>query len=109
MGPLGYSRDVVTERIAARVRRDFGVGADEILRRLESLQLPLIESQGPAGLERVQAAIVVLARGDAERFERDAKVAERDWRDVLVAAGLASFDWPGILDDELGEGEPWPS
>ena len=100
---------MVTARVAARVRRDFGPAADEILRRLESLELPLIESQGPAGVERVQAAIVVLARGDAERFERDAKFAERDWRDVLVAAGLANFDWPGKLDDELGKGEPWPS
>ena len=94
---------MIPERLVRRVRRDFGTRADEILRRLESLQLPLIEKQGTDGLERVQAAIVLAARGDEARFERNAALAERDWRDILVAAGLAQGDWPGMLDDELGE------
>ena len=103
---VGYARDVVTDRLAARVRMDFGESADEILRRLESLQLPLIESQGETGLERVQAAIVLLAGGDFNRFDKEAR---RDWRDVLVASGLGNEGWPGILDEALGKGESWRS
>jgi hypothetical protein len=56
---------------------------------LASLDLRLAEKQS---LDRIQAAIVVLASADLPRFQRATKLAERDWRDVLVAAGLADGD-----------------
>jgi len=59
----------------------------------------LAEKQSP---ERIQAAVIIIADGDVHRFERAVELAERDWRDVLVAGWLANGDWPGRLDEELG-------
>jgi hypothetical protein len=82
------------------VRRDFPPApANRALSRLSNLQLALAEKQS---LERIQAAIVLLSAGDLYRFERAARLAEADWRDVLVAAGLAQPDWPARLDHALG-------
>jgi hypothetical protein len=81
------------------VRRDFGAAADAVLARLASLDPPLA---GKQSRERIQAAIVLLAGGDPAELERAAALAEIDWRDVLVAAGLAHEDWPERLDAELG-------
>ena len=91
---------MVSRRLEAKVRRDFAAtAADETLRRLEALTLPLAERQSR---ERIQAAIVLLAGGDRDRFDRYAGLAEADWRDVLVFSGLGEGDWPARLDDELG-------
>ncbi|WP_233225584.1 hypothetical protein, partial [Amycolatopsis sp. CA-126428] len=54
------------------------------------------------GSERVQAAIVLLARGSIRRFRDAVTLSTQDWRDVLVAADLAHDDWPARLDQELG-------
>jgi hypothetical protein len=47
--------------------------------------------------ERIQAAVVLLAGGDSRRF-----LSAADWRDVLVAAGLAGADWRDRLAVALG-------
>jgi hypothetical protein len=87
------------------VRSDFdSTSVEVVLNRLTELDLPFIESD--EGRERVQAAIVLIARGRYEDFERAAALAETDWRDVLVAAGLANGDWPERLDDKLGKTQP---
>jgi len=59
---------------------------------------------GPMTTERVQTAVVSLSAGDMDRFEDELDLARRDWRDVLVAAGLAGEDWAQRLDDLLGPG-----
>jgi hypothetical protein len=90
----------VSRRLEARIRRDFRPPGDaEALGRLASLELSLAEKQS---LERIQAAIVLLAAGDAEKLFEAAAHAERDWRDVLVWSGLAAGDWEARLDAELG-------
>jgi RimJ/RimL family protein N-acetyltransferase len=96
-----YERDTrpVSDRLAARVRRDFGEDAQRRLERLATLELPLAEKQSR---ERIQAAIVLAAAGDADAFDYAVSLAERDWRDVLVGAGLGNGDWPARLTDELG-------
>jgi hypothetical protein len=92
--------EAVSPRLETKVRRDFPAApAARALHRLATLQLPLAEQQS---LERIQAAVVLLAAGDLYRLERAATIAETDWRDVLVAAGLANLDWPAMLDDALG-------
>lgn len=55
--------------------------------------------------ERVQAAIVIYANGDLERFGQAVELAATDWRDLLIAAGLADDDWPQVLDRDLGPTE----
>jgi hypothetical protein len=77
------------------------VGSVEpVLTRLAGIRLPFIETASQR--ERVQAAVVIVAAGSYPAFERAADRAERDWRDVLVAAGLANEDWPEQLERELG-------
>jgi hypothetical protein len=88
-------------RLSRRVRRDFPEpgSADEVLRLLSGL---VWFPDHPAHSERVQAAVVILARGNVGRLKANLSLATTDWRDVLVAAGLANEDWPSRLDAELG-------
>jgi hypothetical protein len=82
------------------VRSDFSaVAAEDALRRLRALDLALAEEQSS---ERIQAAIVLLATGNPYKFEYYAKLAEADWRDVLVFSRLGNEGWPARLDNELG-------
>ena len=100
MDPKRYVSSVVSRRLEARVRSDFSPAeTDAALRRLEALNLALAEKQS---LERIQAAVVLLADGDPEKLERCARLAEVDWRDVLVFSGLGNGDWPARIDEELG-------
>ena len=89
----------VSRRLEARVRRNFaGDVADVVLARLAALSPARAEKQSA---ERIQAATVLLAEGDLEKFEHAAQRAELDWRDVLVWSGL-SVGWRARLDEELG-------
>jgi RimJ/RimL family protein N-acetyltransferase len=88
-----------TERLVRRVRRDFPDEADDIVERLTNLALPLAEEQSR---ERILAAVVLAAHGDRMTLDWGMRMATRDWRDVLVGAGLANLDWPARLDRELG-------
>jgi hypothetical protein len=92
---------VVSKRLEARVRNDFpSATAEDVLRRLGSLNL------GTSGRkqdnERIQAAIVLLSAGDPDKLDYNVKLAETDWRDVLVFSGLGDEDWSTRLDTALG-------
>jgi hypothetical protein len=90
----------VSQRIEQRVRRDFdAASAEAVLNRLATMGPPLLESED--GRERVQAAIVLLAGGRYSVFEQQAALAEVDWRDVLLAAGLGDEDWREQLQTRL--------
>ena len=83
-----------TARLAARVRRDFPDpgSANAIINDLRDLK----------AVERLQAAIVLWARGDRERFRDSLALVKVDWRDVLVRGGLEHDGWQRDLDAELG-------
>lgn len=83
--------DGVSTRLVRRIRRDFP-NADQALSIVASCHAD----------ERVQAAVVLWARGDQARLADAARLAQEDWRDVLVRAGLAEDDWRTRLDDALG-------
>ncbi|WP_233521588.1 hypothetical protein [Streptomyces triticagri] len=72
------------------------------MRLLEAL--PEVAGYDPRmlGSERVQAAVVLAARGSVRGFVDAVQLARLDWRDLLMAAGLAHRDWPERLDAELG-------
>jgi hypothetical protein len=95
------SAAMADDRLARRVRSDFPTGsAEDVLRRLT--ELAISSSDTAHWSERVQAAVVLCAGGDFTRFTWAYELALTDWRDVLVAAGLADEDWPDKLDRELG-------
>lgn len=89
-------------RLQRRIRRDFPEpgSAPEIMRLLDDL--PRRTGEEIHGSERVQAAIILLARGSVQRFRDAVTLSTQDWRDLLVAADLAHNDWPDRLDWELG-------
>ncbi|MFI0979710.1 hypothetical protein ACH4SP_22255 [Streptomyces sp. NPDC021093] len=91
-------------RLERRIRHDFPDpgSALEILRMLEELPDAAGYDAKHFGSERVQAAIVLLARGEAQKFHEAVRLAKTDWRDLLVAADLAHANWPDRLDTELG-------
>ena len=93
---------MVSGRVAARVREQFA-DAEPVLALLDGLRLPFIDDD-PVGRERVQAAVVLAAQGDPQWVLEQAVLAERDWRDVLVNAGLANAGWESVLDAEFGVG-----
>jgi len=92
----------VSDRLLNRVRADFEPNAvTEVLEQLARIpeSLPLGDTQDP---ERMQAALVIPARGNLKAFLGLVSLANRDWRDALVGAGLGYGDWPERLDELLG-------
>jgi len=51
--------------------------------------LPGYESSDPTGLERVRFAVLKLSEGDLDKFDSALKMANTDWRDVLMCADFA--------------------
>jgi len=96
----------VKEATTRRFRAEAWARATEVL---QSLALPLIdEANRQTERARVQLAMIKLAAGDVDALERLARMASRDWRDVLVAAGLANGNWRQVLaaDGYLTPAEP---
>lgn len=52
--------------------------------------LPLISAQGALGIERVRCAVLLMSEGSLEKLNAAVRLANDDWRDVLVAAGFAN-------------------
>jgi len=94
---------IPSARLQRRIRADFGPDASEILEAVCSVpeSLPLADRHDS---ERLQAALVLPARGSAADFTKRLRLARANWRDALVAAGLADEDWRHKLDAELGSG-----
>lgn len=92
----------VTPRLERRVLRDYDPQtAAQVLEALAGIpeSLPLAEKQGA---ERLQASVVLGHDANWAAVTRRLILVRRDWRDGLVAAGLAQPDWPERLDDALG-------
>ncbi|MFS8101310.1 hypothetical protein LFM09_29710 [Lentzea alba] len=100
LGSVGAPPGSVSERVATRVRRDFPKHADEALQELATTY----GSRGPGG-ERIQAAVVLAAKGDLRRLKSAVRGSHRDYRDTLMGAGEAHAhdDWPEVLRREFPE------
>ena len=88
----------MTPRLARWIGEHCPGRGDLIVRRLSQLSVPLQDEPE----ERILAAVAMLGEGDPRRFEEAVRLAQLDWRDVLVAAGLADGRFPARLDDLLG-------
>ncbi|MDI1319123.1 MAG: hypothetical protein PSW75_02875 [bacterium] len=65
-----------------------------VLEKLAATQLPLDQGGPPP---RVHIAVLWLSQGNLPKLEDALAVAATDWRDSLVAAGLAHANWRSIL------------
>ena len=70
--------------------------ADEVIAALDRSDLSL----GLMSADRVHLAILLISKGDMRLFQVALSQATQDWRDTLVAAGLADDGWPGVLRQE---------
>lgn len=87
--------ELVRNEVAARF------SANEVplvLARLAGTELPFLDGAARSrGRDRVHLAILMRADGSYHRFEASLALAARDWRDLLVSAGLAGENWPEVL------------
>lgn len=90
---------MVSLRLQRFVRAQFV--ADEVDDVLLSL-MGMGESGGRPASERVQAAAVIVSRGDIDKLGEAIELARIDWRDLLVMGGLEYEDWADKLDRLLG-------
>ena len=103
-------RRLLTPRVLALLARDYPAeDVPGIRERLEQLDLgPWKTPATDDGRERVIAAIVILGRGDLDRLDHAIDRATRDWRDVLVWAGLGQGDWAARIDERFGPADAEP-
>ena len=101
LGSVGAPPRPVSARIAARVRRDFAPKlVDEALQELSTTC-----GSDDEGGERIQAAVVLSAKGDLRRLEAEVRESHLDYRDTLMGAdrALAGGDWREVLQREFPE------
>ena len=74
----------------------------QVLRRRSRAASPTwTQMRSDARTQRIQAAMVLASDRKWERFMRVFRLLTVDWRDLLVAGGLADGDWPALLNVEL--------
>lgn len=77
----------------------------EAARLLLELQKNFSEhDEGAFGLDRVRSSILKLSRGDLEQMRKALRLGQRDYRDLLTAAGFGGID--SHLDWEPQPGRP---
>jgi len=89
----------VTPRIARFVEANF----DDAALVLDALRDWKISYEDELPGERLTAAVVLFADGSLEGVDEAFALAETDWRDLLVAAGVAHADYEDVLRRRLGE------
>jgi hypothetical protein len=91
---------VVTPRVERYVRRHFEETDAELV--LDALREWRISYEAEPPNERLIAAVVLVADGRLEGVDEGFRLAELDWRDLLVAADLANEDWRSVLSSLMG-------
>jgi hypothetical protein len=87
--------DLVRGEVAARFSHE---DASVVQQKLTTTGLPFLDQPNrDRERDRVHLAILKLADGNLERFEKYLTLSARDWRDLLMTAGMANGDWPDVL------------
>ena len=89
----------LTPRLRRGLDADFGQEAQGLAAELELLPESINGGQDP---ERIQAAVVLAARGSVQEFAAMLARARMDWRDLLVSAGLENGDYAKVMRRRLG-------
>ena len=95
---------MVTARVERYVHEHFEASeADLVLDALAEWRISY-EDEPPD--ERLVAAIVLAADGRLDGIDAGFRLAEQDWRDLLVAADLANEVWQTVMNSRLGPPTP---
>ena len=86
------------DRLQALFKGPDAQKAERVLLERCGSNLPLVSPEYTRLVERVRFAVLKLSQGDLADLEKHVANANRDWRDVLVAAGFAHspashLDW----------------
>lgn len=90
----------LTPRLRRRLDADFGQEAQGFAAELELLPESINSGQDP---ERIQASVLLAARGSVQEFTAMLALARMDWRDLLVSAGLENGDYAKVMRRRLGK------
>lgn len=93
----------ISTRLERRVQADFPHHANLVTAALVELTSDIFpsETRDSPAIERIQLAALLVAQGDLGRLDGALALGEQDWRDLLVAAGLADEGWQGRVAAEL--------
>jgi hypothetical protein len=87
---------IVQSEIEERYRPE---DAQRIAVKFSATPLPFLDAPGrEQEAARVHLAVLLLAGDMPQEIDKWLNEAAKDWRDVLVAAGMENEDWPDILD-----------
>ncbi len=87
MSPVPLSSET-RRRVDALFEGPAREAAAELLVTQCAANLPLWVNADERGLERIRFAVLKLSNGDLTELLRAVRMAQVDWRDVLVAAGF---------------------
>ncbi|MFI0479499.1 hypothetical protein [Actinomadura sp. 9N215] len=112
MPQSGVDVDEVSERVRRRVRKDFPHQAEQVIEALAGLTEGVFsgEPRDSIAVERIQVAALVRAHGRLRKLDEAVALGRRDWRDLLVGAGLAHEGWQQLVENELApppSGHAW--
>ena len=95
-------------RISDSVRLHFKNFNPDVTRRMiEILESASFPRPGD-NIERIQISVIILSKGDFHAFSEILKVAQEDWRDVVVGAGLGGANWREVLQFKLNNSDNQP-
>lgn len=77
------------QHVAALFGPELQQQASSLLIEQCGTNLPLLEALDPVGLERYRFAALKLSCGQLDKLQQAVKLAQIDWRDLLVDAGFA--------------------
>ncbi|WP_030259805.1 hypothetical protein [Streptomyces violens] len=92
----------LSARIVRHIRKEFPEDQSETVAQLLEEVIEPITEGNVMFQERVAAAAVICSQGDLDEFFAVLEEVRADWRDVLVAAGLADAQWKQLINEKFG-------
>jgi hypothetical protein len=100
----------ISSRLERRIRADFPHHTNLVTAALAWLTSGSFEEdRDPVGIERIQLAALLIAQGNLRKLDDAIRLGRSDWRDLLVAGGLAHEGWQDRMKAELQLPPPTPS
>jgi hypothetical protein len=99
----------ISSRLERRIRADFPHHSSLVTAALAWLTSGSEEDLASFGMERIQLAALLIAQGNLRKLDDAIRLGRGDWRDVLVAGGLADEGWQDRMEAELQLPPPTPS